>query len=122
VEFYYAAADLYAGPSLEDAFALPPLEAMACELPVIVSRQAGVSELIHHGADGFVLEDSEDAGTLAEWIRRLAEDPDFLCALAANAARTAAEYTWERNASHMRDVIERARIARHTRVSDARSK
>lgn len=122
VEFYYAAADLYAGPSLEDAFALPPLEAMACELPVIVSRQAGVSELIHHGADGFVLEDPEDAGTLAEWIRRLAEDPNFLCALGANAARTAAEYTWERNASHMRDVIERARIARHKRVSDARSK
>jgi glycosyltransferase involved in cell wall biosynthesis len=117
VEFYYAAADLYAGPSLEDAFALPPLEAMACELPVIVSRQAGVSELIHHGEDGLILENPEDVRTLAEWIRRLAEDADFLCTLAANAARTAAEYTWERNASHMREVIERARIARHKTTS-----
>lgn len=122
VEFYYAAADLYAGPSLEDAFALPPLEAMACELPVIVSRQAGVSELIHHGEDGLVLEDPEDVRTLAEWILRLAEDGDFLCTLAANAARTAAEYTWERNASDMRDVIERARIARLKTMAVTRSK
>ena len=122
VEFYYAAADLYAGPSLEDAFALPPLEAMACELPVIVSRQAGVSELIHQREDGFVLEDPEDADTLAEWIRGLAEDADSLSTLAARAARTAAEYTWERNASRMRDVIERARIARQNKISDARGK
>jgi spore coat protein SA len=90
---------------------------MACELPVIVSRQAGVSELIHHGEDGLILENPEDVRTLAEWIRRLAEDADFLCTLAANAARTAAEYTWERNASHMREVIERARIARHKTTS-----
>jgi glycosyltransferase involved in cell wall biosynthesis len=122
VEFYYAAADLYAGPSLEDAFALPPLEAMACELPVIVSRQAGVSELIHHGADGLVLEDPEDAVTLAEWIHRLAEDANFLSTLAANAGRTASEYTWERNVSQMRDVIEQTRIARHTTRSPARNK
>ncbi|MGH9691025.1 MAG: glycosyltransferase family 4 protein, partial [Candidatus Acidiferrales bacterium] len=30
VEFYYAAADTYAGPSLGDTFAIPPAEAMAC--------------------------------------------------------------------------------------------
>jgi len=35
VEWYYAAADAYIGPSLEDSFALPPLEAMACGLSVI---------------------------------------------------------------------------------------
>ena len=57
VEFYYAAADAYASPTLEDSFGLPPAEAMACGLPVITSRAAGVSELIHSGEDGFVLED-----------------------------------------------------------------
>jgi UDP-glucose:(heptosyl)LPS alpha-1,3-glucosyltransferase len=121
VERYYAAADLYAGPSLEDAFALPPLEAMACELPVIVSRQAGVSEIIHHGEDGLVLEDPGDARTLTEWIRRLADDVDFLRTIATNAARTAAEYTWERNASQTRDLIERVRIGRHPGIPTGRS-
>ncbi len=66
VEMYYAAADAYAGPSLEDAFALPPLEAMACGLPVIVSRRTGVSEIITEGVDGFILEDPEDSAVLAE--------------------------------------------------------
>ena len=33
IEAHYAAADLYVGPSLEDSFAFPPLEAMACEFP-----------------------------------------------------------------------------------------
>jgi UDP-glucose:(heptosyl)LPS alpha-1,3-glucosyltransferase len=109
VEFYYAAADLYAGPSLEDAFALPPLEAMACGLPVIVSRQAGVSEIIHHGEDGLILEDPEDALTLAEWIRRLLQDADFLRTLASNAARTAQKFTWESNAAEMKALVEEAR-------------
>jgi len=45
---FYAAADAYVGPSLEDAYALPILEAMACGLPVVASSRAGVSEIITH--------------------------------------------------------------------------
>jgi len=112
VEFFYAAADAYVGPSLEDAFALPASEAMACGLPVIVSRQAGVSETIHHGEDGLILEDPEDARTLAEWIRKLLDDPDFRCRLAANAAHTAQKYTWEKNATEMRALFEQARAGK----------
>jgi glycosyltransferase involved in cell wall biosynthesis len=112
VEFYYAAADLYAGPSLEDAFSFPPLEAMASELPVIVSRQAGISELIHHGEDGLVLENPEDVGTLAEWIRRLGDDAEFRCNLATNAALTAQKFTWESNAAKMKTIFEEVRQAR----------
>ena len=43
---FYAAADVYAGPSLEDGFNLPILEAMACGLPVIASIQTGASEIL----------------------------------------------------------------------------
>jgi glycosyltransferase involved in cell wall biosynthesis len=126
VEFYYAAADLYVGPSLEDAFALPPLEAMACGLPVIVSRQAGVSEIIHHEEDGLILEDPEDARTLAEWIGKLLDEPDFRCGLGANAARTAQKFTWENNANEMRALFEQVRAdkveRRAQRHKGARSK
>ena len=55
VEFYYAAADAYVGPSLEDTFALPPQEAMACGMPVIVSAENGTSEIITDGKDGLIL-------------------------------------------------------------------
>ncbi len=121
IEFYYAAADAYAGPSLDDSFALPPAEAMACGLPVITSRCNGGSAIIHHGTDGLILEDPSDTKTLSEWLARLANDVDWRSLIGEAAARTAAEYTWERNASHMRDVIERARMARHKTTSSTRS-
>ena len=54
---FYAAADLYVGPSLEDSFGLPILEAMACGLPVIASSNAGASEMIRDGETGFILGD-----------------------------------------------------------------
>ena len=41
---FYAAADAYVGPSLEDAYGLPILESMACGLPVIASLNAGASD------------------------------------------------------------------------------
>jgi UDP-glucose:(heptosyl)LPS alpha-1,3-glucosyltransferase len=57
VEFYYAAADVYAGPSLQDSYSMPPAEAMACGLPVIISASAGVSEIVTHEVDGLILDD-----------------------------------------------------------------
>jgi UDP-glucose:(heptosyl)LPS alpha-1,3-glucosyltransferase len=112
VEFYYAAADAYAGPSLEDAFAMPPLEAMACGLPVIVSSQAGVSELITHGVDGLVLEDPRDANVLSVMIRNLYSDLPLRKRLGENASSTALKYTWDRNAEQLRAVIEEILSAR----------
>ena len=106
VEFYYAAADAYAGPSLEDAFAVPPAEAMACGLPVIVSAAAGVSEIITDGVDGLILKNPTDAPALAAMIRRLFEDSGFRLTLAENAARTAQHYTWERNGQQLNELFE----------------
>ena len=102
VEFYYAAADAYAGPSLEDAFALPPLEAMACGVPVVVSRTAGVSEIVTEGEDGFILEDPEDSAALAMLLERLANDSELCARIGARAAQTARRYGWERNAEEMK--------------------
>jgi glycosyltransferase involved in cell wall biosynthesis len=105
VEFYYAAADLYAGPSLEDTFSLPHAEAMACGLPVIASRAAGVSEIMHHGEDALILEDPGDAKTLSEWLDRLSRDADWRRKLGEAATVTAAQYTWERNALQLREIL-----------------
>ena len=96
---FYAAADAYASPSLHDSFAMPPLEAMACGLPVVTSARNGGSQVITDGVDGFVLNDPEDAARFAELIRRLCERPDLCREVGARAATTAKSYTWERNAS-----------------------
>lgn len=108
VETYYAAADAYVGPSLDDAFAQPPAEAMACGLPVITSRQNGGSEIITHGCDGLVLDDPADSTGLADMIRKLSTDPALRNRLGTAAAETARRYTWDRNAAQMREFFEKA--------------
>src|SRR5579859_7991042 len=96
---------MYVGSSLEDAFALPPLEAMACGVPAIVSRQAGVSEVITHGVDGYILEDAEDDKTLAELILGLYEDALLRQRIGEKAAETARQYTWDRSAREFGEVL-----------------
>jgi glycosyltransferase involved in cell wall biosynthesis len=46
VERMYSMADLYVMPSVSEPFGITPLEAMALDVPVIVSRQSGVSEVL----------------------------------------------------------------------------
>jgi glycosyltransferase involved in cell wall biosynthesis len=48
VERIYAGSDLYVMPSVSEPFGIAPLEAMRCDIPVIISRQSGVSEILHH--------------------------------------------------------------------------
>lgn len=115
VETYYAAADAYVGPSLDDAFAQPPAEAMACGLPVITSRTNGGSEIITHGCDGLVLEDPADSAMLADMIGSLIGDPALCNRLGAAAAETARRYSWDRNAAQMRELFERAARQRSPR-------
>ena len=112
VAWYYAAADAYVGPSLEDSFAMPPLEAMACGLPVIVSRQAGVSEIITHNKDGLILEDPRDVEALSFFIERLKSEPELANYLGRNAVKTAALYTWEANTSQLFELFQRVLSSR----------
>jgi glycosyltransferase involved in cell wall biosynthesis len=109
VEQFYAAADLYASPSLEDSFAIPPLEAMACGLPVITSVNNGGSQIITEGMDGFVLADPRDITVLSALVRRLHEHPELCSRVGENAARTAQSYTWDRNASDTWEFLKAAR-------------
>jgi glycosyltransferase involved in cell wall biosynthesis len=106
IEFYYAAADAYVGPSLEDTFAQPPAEAMACGLPVIVSSANGTSEIVTDGVNGLILSDPTDSATLAAMIRRLYEDRVFRDELASRAADTTLAYTWESNGRELIKIFE----------------
>jgi glycosyltransferase involved in cell wall biosynthesis len=96
---FYAAADAYVAPSLEDAYGLPILEAMACGLPVIASSRAGASEIIEHGVNGLILRDPQNASELAGLLREVYSDPALCQRLGQEARKTAEQQTWDRNAA-----------------------
>jgi UDP-glucose:(heptosyl)LPS alpha-1,3-glucosyltransferase len=107
VHWYYAAADIYVGPSLEDTFAQPPTEAMGCGLPVITTATNGTAEIMTDGIDGLVLQDPNDVSGLAARIRWLYDNPELRDRMGAQAAVTAGEYTWDRNGVEMRAIFSR---------------
>jgi glycosyltransferase involved in cell wall biosynthesis len=117
VAFYYAAADAYVGPSIEDTFAQPPAEAMSCGLPVITTVTNGTAEIMTEGVDGISLRDPLDARALAAAMRSLCGDRELCRRLGENAARTAEQYTWDRNGEQFREIF--ARILSHRDKSSA---
>jgi glycosyltransferase involved in cell wall biosynthesis len=44
----FSLTDVYVMPSVSEPFGISPLEAMQSNVPVIISRQSGVSEILHH--------------------------------------------------------------------------
>jgi UDP-glucose:(heptosyl)LPS alpha-1,3-glucosyltransferase len=106
VEFYYAATDVYVGPSLEDAFALPPAEALACGIATIVSSKAGVSEVITDEVNGIVLKDPRNADELASRLRQLYESPALRQQLGMSGVSLARRLTWDNNALELLSVVE----------------
>jgi hypothetical protein len=61
-QWYYAAPDVYVGPTLKYTFAQPPTEAMTRGLPVITMATNGKAEIMTDGVDGLILQDPSDVG------------------------------------------------------------
>ncbi len=111
---YYAAADALLAPSLYDTFAMMPLEAMACGLPVILSRNTGVAE-IAGGDDCLVVERPEEASEVAAAMLRLMNDGELRARLVANGLALARKNPWAGLAGVI--AIELESVARARRCS-----
>ncbi len=103
----HAAADVLLHPSIYDTFGLVVAEAMARGLPVIVSREAGVSELVEHERSGWVLE-RNDPQSAAAALRVLSSEPVLFKRLAEGARAVAARHTWDHTARETLAVYRRA--------------
>lgn len=94
---FYAAADFFVLPSLQEAFGNVVLEAMASGVPVIVSGRAGASEVLKGELERYILNDPHDEDELAAIIMELL-DPSKRIKLGKIARKTAERYSLEANA------------------------
>ena len=87
---------LMALPSVDEAFGVAYVEALACGVPAIGSRGEGGPEEIAAAGGGMVLVPPRDPAALADTIAELLSDPDGLERLATEARNTAREhFSWE---------------------------
>ncbi|MBI5912404.1 MAG: glycosyltransferase family 4 protein [Betaproteobacteria bacterium] len=105
-----AQADLLVQPSLgEESFGITLVEAMACALPVLASRQGGMTEIVLSGVTGDLL----PPGEVEAWrgaIAALLQQPDRMRALgAAGRERVVAEFTWAANAAKLERLLQEGR-------------
>jgi UDP-glucose:(heptosyl)LPS alpha-1,3-glucosyltransferase len=105
VEQFYGAADFFVFPTLYDPFANVHLEALACGLPVITTREAGGAELIREGENGFVISPSDNVNELSEKILALM-DGAVREKMSRIAAESVKDFTVERNARSVLKLYE----------------
>lgn len=114
--FLYNLATVLLFPSLSEGFGIPPLEAMQCGCPTIVSNRTSLPEVV--GDAGVVL-DPFDAQGMADAIVRICTDSGYADLIRERGLREAERFTWERSAATAREAYYRAvgrNVQRETRA------
>jgi glycosyltransferase involved in cell wall biosynthesis len=101
----FQGARLFVYPSLYEGFGLPPLEAMACGVPVVAAAAASLPEVV---GDAGLLVPPHEPAALASALRRLLSDPAFATDLAHRGQARAALFTWPRAARAMEQIFQEA--------------
>jgi glycosyltransferase involved in cell wall biosynthesis len=88
----FAASDVFVLPTLEDVWAVVVLEAMAFGKAVLCSLHAGASEMVQHGASGFLF-DPRAPGELADYMARFIQRPELIGEFGRRSKEVICPYT-----------------------------
>jgi glycosyltransferase involved in cell wall biosynthesis len=94
----YRASDVFVFPSWYEGFGWPPLEAMACGLPVVSSRAGSLTEVL---GDAALLCNPSNTKEIADAAEQLIVNRELANRQIAAGIRRAAAYTWEETARQM---------------------
>ncbi|MHC6181309.1 glycosyltransferase family 4 protein [Clostridium sp. JNZ X4-2] len=94
--FIYNAAKLFVYPSFYEGFGLPPIEAMACGIPVITSDTTSLPEVV---GDGALLIDPEDQNKLCEAMLNVLSDDNLKKRLISAGIQRISKLSWRKTAS-----------------------
>ncbi len=107
VEKVFKMADLYVMPSVSEPFGIAPLEAMSHDVPVIISKQSGVSEVLTHA----LKVDFWDINEMANKIIAVLRHPPLATTLRQHGSFEVSRLSWTDAAKACVSVYEEARTA-----------
>jgi glycosyltransferase involved in cell wall biosynthesis len=92
--------DVYIMPSVSEPFGISPLEAMQSNVPVIISKQSGVAEILTHA----VKTDFWDIDAMADAIYGILNYPALANMFITNGKEEVIRLKWDNSARHVRDI------------------
>ena len=99
----YSGAEVFCLPSFYEGFGLPPLEAMACGTPVVVSDRASLPEVV---GDAGLYVTPEEPETITEALLRVLTDPELAADLRERGLARVEQFSWGRAARETLAVYE----------------
>lgn len=100
IERIFSLSDLYVMPSVSEPFGISPLEAMLYDVPVILSRQSGVAEILKHA----LKVDFWDVRELAARIIAVLKHPALAGEMAQKAREELRQIRWETAAERIAEI------------------
>ncbi len=100
----YKKASLFVFPTLYEGFGLPPIEAMACGCPVVVSNTTSLPEVCGDAAE-YV--DPSDIKSIADGILKVLGNDKLRIELSKKGIERAKQFTWEKTARATLEIIKR---------------
>lgn len=99
----YCGAEVFVFPSIYEGFGLPPLEAMACGVPVITSDTSSLPEMV---GDAAITVSPYDIEGLAAAMRRVLEDQTLREEMRQKGLQRVQYFSWEKTARQTLKVYE----------------
>ncbi|NTW26153.1 MAG: glycosyltransferase family 4 protein, partial [Lentimicrobium sp.] len=104
VDRMFAMSDVYVMPSVSEPFGISPLEAMRSNVPVVISKQSGVAEVLQHA----LKVDFWDIDAMADAIYALLQYNSLSSVFSKYGAQEVENLKWENAARLIKDVYEQA--------------
>lgn len=103
VQKMFALSDVYVMPSVSEPFGISPLEAMKSNVPVIISKQSGVAEVLDYA----IKVDYWDVDAMADAIYGLIKYPALSKTFASEGLKEVTGLKWNNAAAKVKDVYQR---------------
>ena len=103
IDKMFGMSDVYVMPSISEPFGISPLEAMRAKVPVVISKQSGVAEVLQHA----IKVDFWDINATADAIYGLLHYPALSNLFSVKGAEEVDNLKWENVAKKLKVIYEK---------------
>lgn len=103
IDKMFGMSDVYVMPSISEPFGISPLEAMRAQVPVVISKQSGVAEVLQHA----IKVDFWDINATADAIYGLLHYPALSHLFSVKGAEEVNNLKWENVAKKLKVIYEK---------------